>query len=155
MAKPQHDKPERGQSGGEKYVPVPVDPRPAAAAEVEAHLRAFITAFISTRSRPRWEHCLLVAPKKARGHLQHFRRDHDPAHCRELRGAAGFPLRLAGIYGSQVGIYFTGHANPLQVTAAEAATLATEHFADAVFSLVPGKLALYFDHDGGVWACEH
>ena len=40
------------------------------------------------------------------------------------------------------------------MTAAEAATKATEGFADAILSFVPGRNALAFYHEGGVWKCK-
>jgi hypothetical protein len=154
LAKFRHGNAKQGKAVGEKCVPVPINSRPAPATEVEVHLRGFIAAFIQPRAQSRWEHCLLEDPEKAREHLQHFHRDLDPAHCRALRGADCFPRRLAGAYGDPVGVYFTGNSGAQLVTAAEAATLATGDFADALLSLVPGKRALCFDHDGGVWACE-
>jgi hypothetical protein len=147
-------KSKRGKSEGEKYAPVPVNPRTASTADVEEHLRAFVATFIQSPARHRWEHCLLVVPQKARQHLAHFYVDFEHALCRRILGGDRFPLRLAGIYGNQVGVYFDGNPNVLLVTAAEAATLATEDFSDALLSLVPGKLALFFEHEGGVWACE-
>jgi hypothetical protein len=147
-------KSKRGKSEGEKYIPVPVNAQTATALEVEAHLRAFITTFIQYPARHRWEHCLLVVPHKANKQLGHFHTDLDGAHCRRICGAAGFPLRLAGVYGNELGVYFDGNPTSLLVTAAEAATLATEDFSDAVFSLAPGRRVLVFDHEGGVWACE-
>jgi hypothetical protein len=147
-------KSKRGKSEGEKYIPVPMVSRGDLPLNVGDHLRTFIAAFVHAEARSRWEHCLLEAPQKARKRLQYFRRDLDPAYCRELPGAESFPLRLAGVYGDQVGVYFDGKPPARLVTAAEAATLATEDFADALLSLQLGKRALCFDHEGGAWLCE-
>ena len=146
-------KPKRGKKEGEKYVPVPVNPLPAPTADAEEHLRAFIAAFIQAPPRYRWEHCLIEAPEKAQERLGHFHIDLDPAHYRYLRGAERFPLQLASVYGNPIGVFFDGKPARL-VTAAEAATLATDDFSNALLSLVPGKRVLCFDHEGGVWACE-
>ncbi len=60
---------------------------------------------------------------------------------------------LARVYGNQKGVYFDGESGFL-MSAAEAATLATEDSSDALFSLAPGKCVLFFDHDGSLWVCE-
>jgi hypothetical protein len=121
---------------------------------VSLHLRAFVSAFINADAQGRWDHCLFAVPQRAQQQLQRFHLNLDPAYCRELQGGEGFPLRLAEVYGNQVGVYFDCESNALIVTAAEAATLVVEYGVDALLSLVPGKRALCFDHDGGIWACE-
>lgn len=147
-------KSKRGKSEGEKYVPVPVDSRGDSTLSLRDHPPAFIAAFIQDGAQSRWAHCLLEDPQKARQRMSHFRRDLDPAYCRELPGAESFPLRLAGVYGDQVGAYFDGKPATRLVTAAEAATLVTANSGDALLSLQPGKRVLCFDHDGGAWVCE-
>lgn len=65
-----------------------------------------------------------------------------------------FPSSLAEVYGSQLGVYFDGSELPYKVSVAEAATLAAERFADAIFSVEAGKLAFFFHHDSGTWVCQ-
>ncbi len=135
-----------------KYVPVEVDPQPTSSDTVGVHLRRFIASFILSHRRRRWEHCLIEAPQKARELLSRLPSDLDPFLCRELRGSEGFPLQLGRAYGT--GVYFDGGESALHLSAAEAATLATESDADAIFSTEPGRRALCFSHHGGVWVCE-
>jgi hypothetical protein len=137
-----------------KYAPVAVAPVPVTLEEQTQHLRGFIGRFIAPDRQARWTHCLLDSPGKASGHLHRFGSDLEARHCTELRGSDNFPQALATTFGSERGVYFDGTAAPCKMTAAEAATLATEHFRDVLISFVPGKKALFFDHDGSVWRCE-
>ena len=137
-----------------RYVPVPVVPVPASREEQEAHLRAFIRQFIGAASQARWTHCLLENPERAAGHLHRFDRDQNPRCCHEIEGAGSFPLSLEAVYGSERGVYFDGEHPPCKMTAAEAASIATEGSRDALLSLLPGRRVLFFHHGGTVWKCE-
>ena len=71
-----------------------------------------------------------------------------------IHGSANFPLSLARDHGAALGVYFDPQTSPCKMTVAEAATKVTEGFTDAIFSLVPGKKAISFHHEGGAWLCE-
>jgi len=45
-------------------------------------------------------------------------------------------------------------SQPAGLPLLKAASLATERKADALFSITPGKLALFFFHEGYAWKCE-
>jgi hypothetical protein len=137
-----------------KYSPVEVAPLPATLEEQTHHLRGFIERFVASGRRARWTHCLLDSPDKACEHLHRFGTDQEARHCTELSGADCFPRSLEAALGQERGIYFDGITAPCKVTAAEAATMATEHFRDALLSYVPGRRVLFFDHEGAVWLCE-
>src|SRR5438876_5964192 len=137
-----------------QYVPVQVAPVAATPQEQETHLRAFIRQFIRPVAQSRWTHCLLESPEKAAGHLHRFDTDQDPRYCCEMKGPDTFPLSLEAVYGPERGIYFDGECPPCQMTVAEAATMATEQYRDALLSLTPGKRAVFFHHAGITWKCE-
>ena len=137
-----------------KYEPVPVSPIPCTQEELESHLSAFVARFIQQPRQSRWRHSLLERPKKASRHLSRVETDLAEGECVELQGAASFPGSLTDRYGSVPGVYFDGTRVPCKMTAAEAATIATEEFRDAILSLVPGERALVFHHEGRCWACE-
>jgi hypothetical protein len=137
-----------------KYSPVEVAPLSATPEEQTQHLRDFIEQFIVYGRQARWTHCLLDSPEKAAEHLHRFGTDQEARHCAVLKGANSFPQALAITFGLERGLYFDGIAAPCKMTAAEAATMAAEHFRDALLSFVPGKKVLFFDHDGSVWLCE-
>jgi hypothetical protein len=137
-----------------KYSPVDVTPVSTSNEECERHLRAFIAQFIHIDRQRRWTHCLLESPTKAAQHLHRFATDRDARCCTELPGADSFPQSLGNVYGAKRGLYFDGIAPACKMTAAEAATMATEHFRDALVSFVPGKRVLFFHHDGTAWRCD-
>lgn len=137
-----------------QYTPVDIVSVPAPKEECERHLRDFITRFIRRDRQSRWTHCLLENPAKAAGHLHRFAADNEVCYCIELQGAGSFPESLGKVYGSERGLYFDGVEPACKVTAAEAATKATEQFRDALLSFGPGKQALFFHHEGSAWRCE-
>jgi hypothetical protein len=148
------DRKKRGSPAPVKYAPVRVTPLPATGEERDSHLRGFIDRFIAPHARVRWTHCLLERPEKAREKMHRFEWDHDPRCCVELKGAASFPEFLIAQFGPAVGLYFDGDGDPCKLTAAEAATRAAEECSDALWSLSPGKQALFFHHSGHAWQCE-
>jgi hypothetical protein len=92
---------------------------------------------------------LLEGPHKAGSELGKFHNHHDPRYCTAVRGAATFPRALQQRLGNARGVYFDGHALCM-LTAAQAATIGPR---EAILSLVPGKVAAFFQ-EGLVWVCE-
>ncbi len=139
----------------QKFMPVAVNPRPCLAEEAERHLRAFALSFVEKNHAGRWIHLLVEKLEKSGEALHRLEYQLDGRYCREAgRGADTFPSSLAEVYGSARGVYFDGSEPPCKISVAEAATLVTERFADAIFSLVAGRRALYFHHSSGMWVCE-
>ena len=135
-----------------KFAPVVVNPQPCHPDEAERHLRAFAEAFVGKSHAGRWIHLLIERPEKSAEALHKLEHHLDGRYCGEAgRGADAFPSSLTEVYGSGRGVYFDGSEPACKISAAEAATLATERFADAIFSLEAGKRALYFHHSGGMW----
>lgn len=138
-----------------KFVPVIVNPQPCSLGEAEKHLRAFAESFIGKNYTNRWVHLLIDKPEKAEKALCKFEHQLDERYCKGVGyGAITFPASLAEVYGSTPGVYFDGSELPCQISVAEAATLASSRVVDAIFSLNPGKRAIFFHHDSGVWICE-
>jgi hypothetical protein len=138
-----------------KFIPVAVNPQPCPTEEAKKHLRAFAESFIDGNYCERWIHLLIEKSEKAEKALHKFEHHLNESRCKEIgRGAHTFPSSLAEVYGVKLGVYFDGSEAPCKVSVAEAATLAVERFADAIFSLEAGKRALFFHHDSGTWVCE-
>ncbi|MFN2407124.1 MAG: hypothetical protein ABR594_13805 [Pyrinomonadaceae bacterium] len=133
---------------------IEVRPSPCSPEEAQDHLRAFAESFIKKAFVDRWLHITLEKPKKAEEELRKFENHLDARYCTMLHGADSFPVSLAEAYGSKRGVYFDGSEPACRMTAPEASSLATERNADALFSLTPGKLALFFFHEGYAWKCE-
>jgi hypothetical protein len=136
----------------EKFEPVDVNPEPCTDGDREAHLRAFVNSFIIKPRRDRCIHIFIESSEKARRELHQIDRWLDPKVSRELEGSARFPRPLQKALGSARGVYFDGSCPSHLLTPAEAATLATDR--DAILSIVPGKRALVFHHEGSVYLCE-
>ena len=138
-----------------KYVPVEVNPQTCSAEEAARHLRGFAESFIDKKHSARWIHLLLEKPEKAEKALRKFEHQLNEHFCEDIgRGANTFPASLVEVYGDRLGVYFDGIERPCKVSIAEAATLAVDRFADAIFSLESGKLAFFFHHDSGTWVCK-
>jgi hypothetical protein len=71
-----------------------------------------------------------------------------------LIGSESFPVSLFEKFGNREGVFFDGIEVPCKLTASEAASLKEERDVNALFSIIPGKLALFFFHDGDVMLCE-
>lgn len=139
----------------DKFVPVEVNSEPCADTDREVHLRAFVKSFIIEPRRDRCIHIFIESLQKAVRELHQIDRWLDLEVSRKLEGSASFPRSLQNALGSARGVYFDGSSPCHLLTPAEAATLATEHSSDAILSLVPGKRALVFHHEGHVYLCEH
>ena len=151
-----------------KYEPVPVTPIPCSLEELEVHFRGFIKGFIAEQAQERWIDYLIAKrslwfapegrPKNIKSKHKAYSLLNNPFfeedYVTPIEGADAFPRSLAHVYGDALGVYFDLQTAPCKMTAAEAATKATEGFVDAILSFVPGKSALAFHHEGGVWKCK-
>ncbi len=78
----------------------------------------------------------------------------DERFFRTLKGSESFPDSLFESFGNKLGIYFDGVEPACKITASEASSLAAERDLDTLFSITPGKLALFFYHSGDTLLCE-
>jgi hypothetical protein len=138
-----------------KYVPDAVNPVACSQEEAEMHLRGFAQSFIDGNNANRWIHFLIEKPAKSLANLHKFEHHLREEFCEGIgRNASTFPASLTNEFGTKLGVYFDGSEPPSKLSIGEAATLATERGVDAVFSLVAGKLAVFFHHADGVFICE-
>jgi hypothetical protein len=113
------------------------------------HLRAFAESFIQPHRVERWIHATIDKPTKARTCLAKFPDHRIASHCPEVSGTALWPESLTARFGDGLGLFFNGRGDGGLTSIAHAATLG----GDAIFSLVPGKLAVVFFHEGWGWIC--
>ncbi len=140
---------------GPRYEPVPVRCIDAPADAVQPLLREFIRRYVSAARRGRWVHCLLDEPVKAASWLRHFAADRAEGWIEAMPSRESFPQRLMARLGDIRGVYFEGPALAVWANPGEAATLATENGADAIWCADSGGLALVFSHDDGpTWLCR-
>lgn len=131
-----------------------VYPNPLTPQEGEEHIRAFVEAFIAKDFQDRWRHIMLEKPEKAKQGLRKFDRHLDARYCTLLPLSDSLPASLAKTFGAKLGVYFDGIEPPCKITAAIASSITNERSIDAIWSMVPGKLVLFFFHEGWSWKCE-
>lgn len=142
------------KADSKKFHFVEVNPKPCSSAEAEKHLRAFAELFIDKNYSDRWIHITIEKREKAEREIHKFERHLNIRYCGLMADVDAFPVSLAETYGTKVGVYFDGTESATYMTAPEAASLAEERNTDAMFSLVAGKLAIFFFHEGWNWECE-
>jgi len=124
--------------------------QPCSEEEAKDHLIKFAHAFVAEEHIPRWLHIVIERPEKAKREITKFENYLNRERCYLMKGAELFSSSLSKKYGNQLGVYFDGDGPAVLKTAAEAG----EWRPDAVFSLKPGKLAVFFFHEGWAWHCE-
>ena len=138
------------QKEPEKFYFVEVHAQPCTPDELQLHLAEFGKAFIDRNHVDRWLHVTQEKPEKASDELGKLMWRVNEKYRQRLDGSSGFPNSLERRFGSKRGVYFDGIDEPCKVTAVEASTLAAERSYDALFSITPGKSAIFFFHHGDV-----
>lgn len=119
--------------------------KPATSEKAQEHLEAFIQSFVDPDRRERWTMFMLKKPEKAAAELHKL--PLDPRRTRWLEGPERNYSEYLRYAGGRLGIYFTFRTDPVWIAADEAASRADCDFEDAILSIEPGKLAIYFSHD--------
>jgi hypothetical protein len=117
------------------------------------HLIAFARNFISANFQGRWIHVLCERPEKARDEMHKFERHRLPVRCRLLANNER-DASLTDLVGDESGVFFDGKAAARLLSLTDALELMQPYPDDALISFKPGKLAVFFHHDGGVWLCQ-
>lgn len=113
------------------------------------HLEAFVLAFVAKNRQERWLHLLLHNPKNAYKN-SHKLEGHLNCHCSKVDKdfiKAHYKLGLNGVYYS-----FSIYRNALLINLEEA--LIVGDYRNAVFSILLGKLGIYFSDEGSIWLCQ-
>jgi hypothetical protein len=113
-------------------------------AEWLQHAAGFVTSFVAPARRERWAELFARRPRRIRRDSHKLHSDLDRRTCRRV---AELPAALRGD-----GLFYGFFDAPQVVPAGSAAVAAGA--GDAIFSLVPGKLAVFFFHEGEVWLCQ-
>ena len=137
-------------------------------AELDDHLRAFISTFVLPQAQPRWQEFLISkranwsdiprSPRnaeivrKAAAVLRTF--PNYQRHCVLVGGSDRSEDHYGATFRTSSGVYFELGTPPCRITALEAETRFSTEGSSALLSFEPGKKALFFCHDGGIWKCE-
>jgi hypothetical protein len=126
-------------------------PRSECGREVTAqHLQAFVDAFVVASSRVRLHN--LLRRRRWRGEVPTLVEERlDPALCR-LDVAQSRPVRWDPRFRG-VGIHIADAKVGLSMRLEQASALSIQTCTDAIFSLDPGRLAVWLNHEWGVRYC--
>ena len=116
------------------------------------HLRGFAEAFIDPKYSNRWVHILLERPKKSSVELAKFERQLSSKCCAILESKD--LDRLAETVADRSGCFFNGVSDPQLMPFREARARALLEVQDAIFSILPGREAVFFFHEGWGWHCK-
>ena len=108
------------------------------------HVTGFVAAFVSPAKRERWVELLARRPRRVHENSHRLLGDLDRRVCRRVPDLPAV-VRGAGL--------FYGFSDPPRVVPAGSAVLVAGG-GDAIFSVVPGELAVYFFHEGELWLCR-
>ena len=131
--------------------------------EIALHLREFIRAFISKKYQNRWMHIIFEKPEKGKIEFSKFENHLNENYCKLLDTYpeindftflnSFFIQKGIGIQQFvelTPGILYQPGFKPIKITFNEAMRKANW---DSIFSIIPGKLAVFFYHEGWSWLC--
>jgi hypothetical protein len=110
------------------------------------HASAFVSAFVIPAKRDRWDWLLTKGPRKVGRDSHKLHSDLDRRTCRRVTALPAEFRRGGG------GLFYDFYGAPKVVLSDEVHRAIGGR--DAIFSLVPGKLAVYFFHEGELWLCR-
>jgi hypothetical protein len=108
------------------------------------HAAGFAATFVGPAKRERWAELLARRPRRIGRNSHKLHADLDRRVCRPV---SDWPTSL-----HPDGVFYGFFDSPQVVPAALAEAAAGG--GDAIFSMVPGELALYFFHEGEIWLCK-
>ena len=113
--------------------------------DCDHHLERFVSSFVISRGRERWQHLLLSRGKRTFANSHKLHDVLDRTVCNRLSGSPP-------VDDSTVGVFYDFYEDPQVLPFGEVYERAVN--SDAIFSIVPGKLAIFFFHEGEEWLCE-
>lgn len=113
-------------------------------AEWLRHAEGFASAFVVPAKQERWAEMLAQRPRRIGRNSHKLHADLNRKRC-QLVSTLPTLVRGSGL--------FYGFFDAPRIVPASSAAIAAGG-GDAIFSLVPGKLAVYFFHEGEVWLCH-
>jgi hypothetical protein len=112
----------------------------------QKHVDGFVT-FIASAKKERWHEQLTKRPRRIFQHSHKLHSDLDRRVCKNVGQWLTEDMKLKG-----EGVYYDFY-NPPRVVPVEL-LLNRNVLGDAIYSLIPGELAIYFFHEGEVWLCQ-
>ena len=111
---------------------------------VDNHLSSFVHSFVLNSRRERWLDLLMNQKDKAAQVKSKLVNALDERYCRRVK-------TINGVDPGTMGVFFDFYSSPSVVPLSDAMTKGDCR--DAIFSVLPGKLAIVFFHEGELWFC--
>ena len=109
------------------------------------HMTGFTGAFVAPQRRGRWLDLLTRRPRRISRDSHKLHSDLDRRACRCVGWTVPPEIQGTGV--------FYGFSDAPRLVPTDLVPLAAGA-GDAIFSLVPGRLALYLFHEGEIWLCR-
>ena len=113
--------------------------------EAELHLVNFFKSFMPKQRNERWIHLAKKQSQRA------YRDSHKLEHLLDFSLSKEIENEKT-LYKYNNGVYWDFKDKPILVSAEEAFTLG--YYQDGIYSIEPGKKAIFFYHEGGAWLFE-
>lgn len=111
----------------------------------DEHMTAFVESFVEGNRRDRWLYLLLERPKNVFRNSHKLYNDLNRSQCFRCKDTNEIAL-------DQRGVYYDFYSAPKNLTLREALLVGAD--SDGIFSIKPGKIALYFFHESEIWLCK-
>ena len=109
------------------------------------HFSQFVSSFVKKEYRDRWLHLLLTRPKQIYKNSSKLEAHLDKSKCTAI-DETSYPG------GESLGLYYDFSNQPVMILTSSSLVVGENH--DGIFSISPGKLAIYFSHEGHNWLCK-
>jgi hypothetical protein len=111
------------------------------------HLEKFVTSFIFPNRREKWKHLFLKNGKRSYKNSSKLESHLTRQFCFLLK------KEELDINIETKGVFYDFRYSSFFISLKDALILGD--YQDAIFSIIPGELALYFSHEGRIWLCQN
>ncbi len=130
-----------------------IERRPCSPEVVQEQLLSFVEAFVMPSFRVRARNLVQRPGRKDWTQVSSLLRERlDPAACKtcdDQSRPGDWPAKF-----DQAGVYLASFRDGFEMSLSEASQLSLYNIEDAVFTIMPGRLAAFMHHEWGVWFCE-
>ncbi len=116
------------------------------------HLIEFAKSFIDKKYTDRWIYILVKKPSKAKKELVKFEKHLNGQRCKILNHSQ---LNIVtNSHEAKTGVYFDGISETRNMSLTDAISESRDNVTDAIFSIDPGRKAIFLFHEGWGWICS-
>jgi len=111
------------------------------------HLEKFVSSFVFPNRQEKWKHLFLKNRKRSYKNSSKLESHLTRQFCFLLKSEE------LHINIETRGVYYNFRDSSFSISLKDALILGD--YQDAIFSIIPGELALYFSHEGRIWLCRN